>query len=262
MAIKFTILGGLIYTALLLHAFAALWLLLRFERPGRIGLALGSVVAAAAVALRWVQAGHAPMGNLFEVFLVMAALTGPLAAACRYWGGADGLALDALLGAALLVPAGFVFDAEPRPLAPALQTWLFIPHVGAYLLAYVLLAKAAVQAAGHLAHVPPAAGAAPRQTAAYRMVRLALPPLTAGLVLGAVWGKQAWGNWWNWDPKELWSLATWLTFVLYLHVRALTGGRRPRLEAALILAGAALVVITLLWANLSRLFAGLHSYAT
>jgi len=133
---------------------------------------------------------------------------------------------------------------------------------GAYLLAYVLLAKAAVQAAGHLAHVPPAAGAAPRQTAAYRMVRLALPPLTAGLVLGAVWGKQAWGNWWNWDPKELWSLATWLTFVLYLHVRALTGGRRPRLEAALILAGAALVVITLSWANLSRLFAGLHSYAT
>jgi len=261
MAIKWTILGGLIYVALLLHGFAALWLLLRFERPGRVLFALGSAVATAAVAVRWAQVGHAPMGNLFEIFLVMAALMGPLSAACRRWGGVDGLAFDALLGAVLLVPAGFVLSAEPRPLSPALQTWLFVPHVGAYLLGYVLLAKAAVQAAGCLGGVPATAGAAARDIAARRMVGLALPPLTVGLVLGAVWGKRAWGDWWNWDPKELWSLATWLTIVFSLHLRALTGGRRPRLAAAVVLVATVGAVITLSWANLSRLFAGLHSYA-
>ncbi len=261
MAFKGTILGGLITVALLLHAFAALWLLGRFARPGQVLFALGSAVAAAAVAVRWVQVGHAPMGNLFEVFLVMAALMGPLSAACRRWGGVDGSAFDALIGAALLVPPGFIFSAVTRPLAPALQTWLFIPHVGAYLLGYVLLAKAAVQAAGRLAGVPPAAGAASRDVTAYRMVVLALPPLTAGLVLGAVWGKRAWGDWWNWDPKELWSLATWLTVVFYLHLRLVTGGRRGRLEAVVVLLAAALAVITLSWVNLSERFAELHSYA-
>ncbi|MFW6146425.1 MAG: cytochrome c biogenesis protein [Planctomycetota bacterium] len=261
MAFKWTILGGLIYVALLLHAFAALWLLLRFARPGKVLFAVASAVAASAVAVRWVQVGHVPMGNLFEVFLVMAALMGPLSAACRRWGGVDGVAFDALMGAVLLVPAGFVFEAAGHPLAPALQTWLFVPHVGAYLVGYVLLAKAAVQAAGRLRGVAPSAGAAARDVAAKRMVCLALPPLTAGLVLGAVWGKRAWGDWWNWDPKELWSLATWLTIVFYLHLRGLTGGRRERLEAAVVLVAAVLVVITLSWANLSERFAELHSYA-
>ena len=99
------------------------------------------------------------------------------------------------------------------------------------------------------------------EKAVYNLVCLGFPLLTLGLTLGAVWGKYAWGDYWNWDPKELWSLATFLIYVLYLHVRYMYGPRRPRLNAALVLAGTAGVVITLLWVNLGRVFHGMHSYA-
>jgi ABC-type transport system involved in cytochrome c biogenesis permease subunit len=101
----------------------------------------------------------------------------------------------------------------------------------------------------------------PHEQGTYQMVCLAMPLLTLGLLLGAIWGKRAWGDWWNFDPKELWSLATWLTFVAYLHFRRMTAGRFKTANSVLALLGLAGVIITLLWVNLSRLFAGLHSYA-
>ena len=100
------------------------------------------------------------------------------------------------------------------------------------------------------------------EPAAHRMVRLGFPLLTLGLVLGAVWGKIAWGDYWNWDPKELWSLVSWLVFVGYLHVRYMFGTRYPRANAALVVAGLAAIILTLLWLNLAPRFSGgLHSYA-
>ena len=170
--------------------------------------------------------------------------------------------MDMLLGAAVLVPVGFVFPEEPRPLMPALQSPFFVPHVAAYVLSYVILLKAATVAAARLLRGdrPTDPRLASRDESAYRLVRLGFPLITAGLVLGAVWGKRAWGDWWNWDPKELWGLATWLIYVGYLHCRPALPLRR-RTAAALLVLGAAFVVITLLWVNLSRLFEGLHSYA-
>jgi len=263
MALKLTILGGLVYVAMLLYLFAGIWLLLGVRRAGRALFVLGFVAAASAAGLRWVQVGHVQMQNLFEAFGVMGALCWPIATLSRRLLKIGAEAADALIGFVVLFPVGFVFSAEPQRLPPALQTWLFAPHVAAYLLSYMILAKAAVQAAACVLGREPAAGSglAGREQAAYRLVCLAFPLLTLGLVLGAIWGKLAWGDWWNWDPKELWSLATWLTFALYLHVRPATGARKLKLNAMIVLLGFALVVITLLWVNLSRLFAGLHSYA-
>jgi len=83
-----------------------------------------------------------------------------------------------------------------------------------------------------------------------------------GLVLGAVWGRSAWGDYWNWDPKELWSLVTWLIYLGYLHFRHMYGTRHARINSMLAIAGSLAIIITLLWVNLSRLFPGLHSYAS
>lgn len=136
-------------------------------------------------------------------------------------------------------------------------------HVGAYLLAYAVLFKAGVLACKALA----ARGddgrgcAASRELDAFRLIRLGFPLLTLGLVLGAVWGSVAWGDYWQWDPKELWSLAMWLIDVVYFQARSMSGAQRPRLNAAIAVAGAVVVVATLLWVNLARIFAGLHSYA-
>ena len=151
----------------------------------------------------------------------------------------DTLLVDSLLLAAVMIPVGFVMDGSVRRLMPALQSPFFVPHVGAYVLGYVLLVRAALGAGR-------------------RLVGAGFFLLTLGLVLGAAWGKVCWGHWWQFDPKEMWSLATWLVYAAYFHVR-------PRLTAkgdrAFLLAGAAMIVLTLTWINLSKIFTGMHSYA-
>jgi ABC-type transport system involved in cytochrome c biogenesis permease subunit len=94
------------------------------------------------------------------------------------------------------------------------------------------------------------------------MICAGFPLLTLGLILGSVWGKLAWGDYWGWDPKELWSLASWLVYVGYFHFRSMFDQTRPRWNSIWAVAGMAVIVITLLWVNLSKLFLGLHTYAT
>ena len=168
-----------------------------------------------------------------------------------------------MIASVVLFAAGFVFESRPQPLPPALQSGLFLPHVAAYMAAYMILAKAAVQALRALAvggRSEPAAVVGP-EVGAYRVVNLGFPLLTLGLVLGALWGKRAWGDWWNWDPKELWSLACWLIYAGYLHFRFIYGKKHPCINSLWVICGTAAILLTLLWVNLSRIFGGLHTYA-
>ncbi|RPJ31170.1 MAG: c-type cytochrome biogenesis protein CcsB, partial [Planctomycetaceae bacterium] len=102
----------------------------------------------------------------------------------------------------------------------------------------------------------------PPEQATYELIAIGFPLLTLGLVLGSWWGQLAWGNYWGWDPKELWSLASWLVYVGYFHWRYMFGKIHSRINSLWAIAGMAAIIITLLWVNLSRLFPGLHSYAT
>lgn len=260
MAIKAGIAAWLIYAAIAAFTAAAAAGAVRSRRVRGACFAAGFVLAATALAARWAEVRHVPLQSLFEVFLALGAFVWPLSLFARRYLGADGRIIDPLIAAALLFPAGFVFSAEPQRLPPALQHWLFLPHVAAYMLAYVMLFKAGAEAARSLAMGAESARA--RDAVVYRLVRFGFPLLTLGLILGAWWGKIAWGDYWSWDPKELWSLASWLVFVAYLHARSLWGDRRPRANAAIVLLGAAAIILTLLWVNLApRLFGGMHTYA-
>jgi ABC-type transport system involved in cytochrome c biogenesis permease subunit len=271
MAIKYTIQGLLIYIAMsaYLIAFAATLLRKQKQKIGTVTYFLGFLVGCSAIAYRWIHVGHIPMQNLFEVFLLLGALVYPISIFCRRVLHIGGIAGDMLLGVIILFPAGFFFNAEPQQLPPALQSWLFGPHVFVYMLSYVLMAKAAIQAGLHLAGSQPSPSQLTPEEATYQIIYLGFPLLTLGLILGSVWGQQAWGDWWGWDPKELWSLASWLVYVGYLHFRYMSrqgclaafGKRFPRINSLWAVAGLAVIIITLLWVNLSRLFPGLHSYA-
>jgi len=262
MAIKYTIQGFLIYMAM------AGYLLAFFLRlAGRAKIAwplygIGFALAVFAFVYRWLHVAHIPMQNLFEVFLLMGVLLFPLSLFCRniLCVGAEGA--DMLIGIVILIPAGFFFAAQPQQLPPALQCWLFAPHVAVYMISYVLMAKAAVQASALLIlNTSPNARLCDYESGAYRMVCLGFPLMSLGLLLGSWWGHLAWGDYWGWDPKELWSLAAWLIYLGYLHFRYLFGKKYPRLNCLWVIAGLIAVIITLLWVNLSNLFAGLHSYA-
>lgn len=262
MAIKYTLLGALICGTMLAYLVALLLRVLGQRRSAWAVYAVGFAISVAALIHQGIRAGHLPLSNLFEVCLFMGMAVLPLSLLCRRMGvGIEGG--DMLLGAIVLFPAGFIFDAGAKPLMPALQSDLFLPHVAAYMLSYVILAKAAIQAGAQLilGDRPLEPSHVSLERATYRTVALGFPLLTAGLILGAWWGKRAWGDWWNWDPKEMWGLASWLAYAYYLHHRRTFGRRWPKLNAALALLGVTLIIITLLWVNLSRLFKGMHSYA-
>ena len=229
----------------------------------RILYTLGFAIALSSFGYRWYIVRHVPLQNLFEVFLCLGMIIYPVSRLCRRFLGVKG-DTDMLIGAVVLFPSGFVFNAQPQQLPPALQSWLFAPHVAVYALSYIFMAKAACQAVSRLSgRVPsPDENLLSPEQATYRMICVGFPLLTLGLVLGSCWGKLAWGDYWGWDPKELWSLVSWLVYVGYLHFRYMFGKKYPHINSSWAIVGMAVIVITLLWVNLSRLFTGLHSYAT
>jgi ABC-type transport system involved in cytochrome c biogenesis permease subunit len=263
MAIKYTLQGLLVYITIAAYVLAFVVTLVRRPRAGHAIYLLGFAVAVVSFGYRWAHVRHVPLQNLFEVFLCLGMIY-PVSLFCRRVLRVGGYAADMLIGAIVLFPAGFIFNADPQRLPPALQSWLFLPHVAVYMLSYIFMAKAAFQASCQLVGKSPNHGEnllAPEQ-ATYAIVCVGFPLLTLGLILGSYWGKLAWGDYWGWDPKELWSLASWLIFLGYFHFRYMFGRKYPRVNSLWVIAGMAAIIITLLWVNLSRLFPGLHSYAT
>jgi cytochrome c-type biogenesis protein CcsB len=279
MEIKYTIQGLLVYMTIAAYLLAFVTTIFRRPKAGHAIYFLGFVIAVFSFGYRWYHVRHVPLQNLFEVFLCLGMIY-PISLLCRRALQVGGYAADMLIGAIVLFPAGFVFNAEPQQLPPALQSWLFTPHVAVYMFSYIFMAKASFQAICQLSGrrvegVPPSnRGRAARDTglpgenllppeeATYRIVCVGFPLLTLGLVLGSYWGKQAWGDYWGWDPKELWSLASWLVFLGYFHFRYMFSKKHPRINSLWVIAGMVAIIITLLWVNLSRIFSGLHSYAT
>ena len=91
----------------------------------------------------------------------------------------------------------------------------------------------------------------------YRALTIGFPLLTIGIITGAVWAEYAWGSYWSWDPKETWSLITWLLYAALLHQRLRVGWRGKK-AAIMAIVGFGAVLFTFLGVNL--LLEGLHTY--
>ena len=91
----------------------------------------------------------------------------------------------------------------------------------------------------------------------YRAVALGFLFLTLCMVTGAIWAKRAWGTYWNWDPKETWSLITWIIYAIFLHLR-IRRGMAGRKAAVFAIAGFLCVIFT--YVGVNTLLSGLHSY--
>lgn len=108
-------------------------------------------------------------------------------------------------------------EMHDKWLMPALQSPWFIPHVIVYIFAYALLGAATIVATYLLF----ARTSTPHNKLRLcdHLTALGVACLTLGMLLGAVWAKDAWGHYWTWDPKEIWAALTWSIYLLYIHFR-------------------------------------------
>nr|YP_010294206.1 cytochrome c heme attachment protein [Sparganium subglobosum]ULQ67856.1 cytochrome c heme attachment protein [Sparganium subglobosum] len=93
----------------------------------------------------------------------------------------------------------------------------------------------------------------------YRVISLGFTFLTIGILCGAVWANEAWGSYWNWDPKETWAFITWTIFAIYLHTR--TNQNWKGTNSALV-ASIGFLIIWICYFGINLLGIGLHSYGS
>nr|YP_009868083.1 cytochrome c biogenesis protein [Pterocarpus pedatus]QKG62479.1 cytochrome c biogenesis protein [Pterocarpus pedatus]QRG30620.1 cytochrome c heme attachment protein [Pterocarpus macrocarpus] len=93
----------------------------------------------------------------------------------------------------------------------------------------------------------------------YRIISLGFIFLTIGILSGAVWANEAWGSYWNWDPKEIWAFITWTIFAIYLHTR-----KNKKFEGvnSSIAASLGFLIIWICYLGINLLGIGLHSYGS
>ena len=246
----------------------------RTPRFARVALALTVLALALHVAgtvLRGIAAERVPWANMFEFTLTASAIVVAIFLGVQLWQKLNflgvfitGFALVAL-GAATV---NFYVDVVPLP--PALQSVWLVVHVfvaaigtgflalGAGLsIAQLMQARreATGKGPGFLGTLPDAERL---EALAYRLIVVGFVFWTFTLIAGAIWAERAWGRYWGWDTKEVWTFIIWVLFAGYIHARATRGWRGAR-SSWLAIIGFSAVVFNFTIVNL--FFKGLHAYS-
>jgi cytochrome c-type biogenesis protein CcsB len=93
----------------------------------------------------------------------------------------------------------------------------------------------------------------------YRIIGFGFPCLTIGIIAGGVWANESWSNYWSWDPKETWSLITWLIFATYLHVRITKHWEEKKTA---IVGSFGFLILWVCYLGVNFLAQGLHMYGS
>lgn len=247
-----------------------------FGRLGT-GVAFGTLaIHSFAVVLRWVESyrlgmGHAPFSNLYES-LIFFAWTINLLYLIVEWRTRNRTLGAFAMPLAFLAMAYASFSpgvrSQIQPLIPALKSNWLISHVITCFFGYAAFGLSFGLSLMYLLKGPDQTGGKnlfvrliPRTPVLddlnYQMIVIGFLMLTLGIITGSVWAHSAWGSYWSWDPKETWSLITWLVYALVLHSRMVKGWKGKRI-AVLSIIGFSCVLFTYFGVNY---LAGLHSYA-
>jgi cytochrome c-type biogenesis protein CcsB len=244
----------------------------RYQRVAVALTILAWVIHVAAVGLRAFAAGRVPWANLFEFTLTGTAIIVGVFLAAQIWRdlrflGAYVTGVVVLL--ATLATVNFYVDVTPLP--PPLQSaWLAI-HVlvamlatgffaigGGLSIVQLLQARREAGRTTGMAFLRSFPTSEVLETTANRLVIVGFALWTFTLMAGAIWAERAWGRYWGWDTKEVWTFIIWVVFAGYVHARATRGWRGSR-SAWLAIIGFAAVIFNFTIVNL--FFAGLHSYS-
>ena len=229
--------------------------------------ALGLLLHTAALVCRGIGAGRLPMTNQYEFATSFAwglCLVSLIFIARFKFPVIGAFVVPVVL---LLIGYAAMQSREVKELmAPLRSTWLGF-HVSTAIIAYgsfgvsfvlgiIFLLREKMKDRGFWdRHVPTREKL---DLISYRSVCLGLLFLTFTIVTGAIWAEQAWGSYWSWDPKETWSLVTWLVYAVYLHLRVRRGWRG---RAAAVFAVAGFICVIFTYIGVNTFLPGMHSYA-
>jgi cytochrome c-type biogenesis protein CcsB len=246
---------------------------------GSIVGGLTLIIQTIGILLRWQESyqlgyGHAPLSNLYEslVFAAWAIMLIYLILELRTKQRILGV-FPALFAFLAMAYASFStqVDSKIQPLVPALKSNWLIAHVVTCFLGYAAFAiSCGISILYLLRKTAQSNNPHPKGTSAllpepkqleqfnYQMIVFGFLWLSLGIITGSIWANSAWGTYWSWDPKETWSLITWLVYAALLHARTIQGWRGNRV-AWLSVLGFGCVLFTYFGVNF--LLSGLHSYA-
>ena len=237
---------------------------------------LGVLLHAASIVLRGIAAGRVPWANMYEFTLVgsfvavAVFLLTQLRREVRFLGAiVTGIAVLAL-GLGLNV-----FYIAADGVQPALQSYWLLIHVSVATIAAGVLTVAFAASVLQLLKDSRDTGSpalqsrffrfldalpTPREleALAFRLNAIGFVLWTFTLIAGAIWAEHAWGRYWGWDPKEVWTFVIWVIYAAYLHART-TRGWTGRRAAYFVLVGYACVIFNFTGVNL--LFTGKHAYS-
>ena len=264
---------------LFFFATAAYWLglLARSEFAEKTGTALSwaaVLMGTTGMLVRWYESyligtdiGHIPISNLYEVFVLFCLITALLYLHYerRYGTRKLGAFVLIVISAAVGFTLWYTFSRgahEIQPLVPALQSYWMKIHVPANFIGYGAFSLAAmIGVAWLLAERGILASRLPTlpvmEDVMYKAIAIGFAFFTIATILGALWAAEAWGTYWQWDPKETWALIVWLNYAAWLHLR-LTKGLRGAVLAWWAVVG--LLVTTFAFLGVNMFLSGLHSY--
>lgn len=178
---------------------------------------LAVVVLSAFVAVLWLSLERPPMRTMgetrlwYSLFLLVAGV-----ATYARWRFKWVLSFSTMMATVFMVINCLRPELHDKGLMPALQSAWFMPHVAVYMFSYALLGIATLLSLYYLVKrndtILPAID---------NLLGGGLALFTVGMLTGALWAKQAWGEYWSWDAKEAWAAATWFIYLGAIHLRLL-----------------------------------------
>ena len=182
---------------------------------------LGLLVFGAYIAGMWISLERPPLRTMGETRLWYSFFL-PVAGLITYlrWNYKWILTFSTILSFVFICVNLLKPEIHNKTLMPALQSPWFAPHVIVYMFSYAMLGAAAVIALYFLIKKGDKKPEDKVMDLLDNLVYVGVAFLTLGMMMGALWAKQAWGTYWSWDPKETWAAATWLSFLVYIHYRS------------------------------------------
>ncbi len=229
---------------------------------------LGFLLHIAYFLLRWTESGRIPITSFFEAanFLGMGIVLVFLIMEFRFKIATLGSFMLPLV-IVLMAPA-LILSGDIKEINPVLKSgWLGV-HTSlavlgdaAFAFAFIVSIMYLIQERqlkskhlGAIFHRLPSLDI--MDTLGYKALTFGWPLYTLGMLTGSIWANSAWGTYWSWDPKETWSLITWVIYLALLHLRTI--GWRGRKMAFLSIIGFVFVLVSFF--VVSRLEMGKHSF--